>query len=105
VIGLTGNQLRALREAIDAGTEGAYIGISSSIGREAGALVDAGLATIREEPQSGGTRGPWDPRPCEWTDRFLVPTDAGRRASEVYAEKAAEDNVRAAGRLRKVGWT
>lgn len=54
---------------------GAYIPITA--GPEPGELVEAGAATYREVRQTGGTLGPRDPRPCQWTDTYLVPTELG----------------------------
>jgi hypothetical protein len=75
---LTANQARWLTEARDAvvlGRLGAYIPITA--GCEPGELVEAGAATFHEEHRRDGTRGPHDPRQCEWTDYYLVPTEHG----------------------------
>lgn len=41
------------------------------------ALVDGGVATLREVKRSSGTKSVHDPRPCEWIDHYLVPTEYG----------------------------
>jgi hypothetical protein len=71
---LTQRQRQWLIEARDT-PGGAYIGLVS--GPEPYELVEAGLATFREERCEGGSRGPRDPRPCTWTDTYLVPTEIG----------------------------
>jgi hypothetical protein len=71
---LTKNQARWLSDARD--TEGgAYVGCT--VGPEPYTLVEAGAATFREVRRTSGTKGPTDPRPCEWTDTYLVPTEHG----------------------------
>lgn len=80
---LSQNQAEWLIRARDT-DGGAYVGMTS--GPEPHVLVEAGAATYREVRQSSGTRGPHDPRPCEWTDYYLVPTELGlellRKANE-----------------------
>lgn len=71
---LTNRQAQWLTSARDT-DGGAYVGIAA--GPEPYDLVEAGAATFREVRQSSGTRGSRDHRPCEWTDRYLVPTDHG----------------------------
>lgn len=71
---LTASQARWLRDARD--TEGGvYVGLTA--GPEPSELVEGSAATFREVPRMGGTCGPRDPRPCEWTDAYLVPTAYG----------------------------
>ena len=71
---LTASQARWLRDARD--TEGgAYVGLTA--GPEPVELVEGSAAAFREVPRMGGTCGPRDPRPCEWTDTYLVPTAYG----------------------------
>jgi hypothetical protein len=42
-------------------------------------LVAGGAAEYREEHRIGTTtRSVSDPRPCEWTDYYIVPTAHGR---------------------------
>lgn len=72
---LTQDQARWLTSARDT-DGGAYVPITA--GREPIDLVDAGAAVFREVRQvSTTTRGPRDPRPCEWTDTYIVPTEHG----------------------------
>jgi hypothetical protein len=54
---------------------GAYVAITA--GPEPYDLVDGGAAAFREVRQSSGARSVHDPRPCEWTDVYLVPTEYG----------------------------
>lgn len=71
---LSQNQARWLKAARDA-EGGAYVPLTA--GPEPHQLVEAGAATYREVWQTGGTRGPRDPRPCEWVDTYIVPTEEG----------------------------
>jgi hypothetical protein len=71
---LTDEQAELLRAA----SEGeVYWAMCGPVSRLADDLLVAGLLSVREEPQSGGTRGPNDSRPCTWTDKFLRTTPAG----------------------------
>lgn len=71
---LTQEQARWLTDARDT-DGGVYVGVTA--GSAVFALVDGGAATYREVRQCSGTRGVHDPRPCEWTDFYLVPTELG----------------------------
>ena len=76
---MTGNQIRAMRDVIDGGPDGAYVGLGSFIGRESGALIEMGAAELRIVHRVGTTtRSSVDPRPCEWDDHYLVATEQGR---------------------------
>lgn len=75
---LTGEQARTLRDAranVEAGEPGLYWSWCGLPG--AAELVDGSCAEVVEIPQSGGTRSVSDPRPCEWVDRYIVPTAYG----------------------------
>lgn len=72
---LSQRQARILKEARDT-KGGKYIPISSE-GDMMEELIEGGCADRREEKQSGGTRSATDPRPCEWTDTYLVPNSYG----------------------------
>lgn len=98
---LTFDQAQILREARD--TEGgAYLAHVGLISRVAHGLVDGGCAGIREEhridPHS--TRSVSDPRPCEWTDRYLVPTAYGIKLLQEDDERRKRDAEERA-RLRR----
>lgn len=80
IYSLTGDQARWLREGRDT-DGGVYVSVVRS---GSGELVDAGLAEYRAVRRSGGTRGPRDPRPCEWTDYYLVPTPTGLELLDRY---------------------
>lgn len=74
---LTGEQARALREAAET-PGGAYVPLTSR-GDPMRELVAGGAAEYREEYRVGeATRSVHDPRPCEWTDYYIVPTAWGR---------------------------
>lgn len=69
IYSLTGRQARLLREAVEAGPSGVYVGISST---DEG-LIDGGAAAYR----TGGTKSVHDSRPCEWNENYLIPTAYG----------------------------
>lgn len=71
---LTQRQAQWLTSARDT-IGGAYVAITA--GSEPDDLVAAGAATYREVRQSSGTRSVHDLRPCEWTDRYIEPTEHG----------------------------
>lgn len=74
---LTEYQARTLREAVDAGPDGLYVPHTSR-GESMYELVAGGAAEYREEHRVGeATRGVHDPRPCEWTDWYIVATPWG----------------------------
>jgi hypothetical protein len=72
---LSQRQAQWLTDARDT-VGGAYVPVTEAA-RDAHLLVEAGAAQYREVRQSSGTRGPRDPRPCEWTDTYIVPTEHG----------------------------
>lgn len=78
---LTEEQARWLRAGRDT-PGGVYIPITAD--EVPYALAGTGAAEIREVPRSGGTRGPRDPRPCEWVDRYLIPTEIGLALLRVH---------------------
>lgn len=74
IYSLTQRQAEWLRTARDT-DGGAYLG--SMAGPDIYELIEAGAATCREDRRSGGSRWTHDPRPCEWTESYLVPTELG----------------------------
>lgn len=78
---LTGEQAAFLREATEK-RGGVYVPINRGTVALASSLVEGGAATFREVSQTGGGRSASDPRPCVWTDIYLVPTQHGRRLLE-----------------------
>lgn len=74
---LSQRQAQALREAAET-PGGAYVP-STSRSEPMRELVAGGAAEYREEHRIGTTtRSVSDPRPCEWTDYYIVPTAHGR---------------------------
>jgi len=77
IYSLTQREYEALREAAET-PGGAYVPCTAR-SEPMHALVAGGAATYREEPQTGtATRSVSDPRPCTWTDYYIVPTAWGR---------------------------
>ncbi len=75
-------QARWLKEAEEEGAKGRYVPITS--GREPGELVEAGLATFREVCQVVNTRSVSGKPTCEYSEFWLVITDAGRAMLQRY---------------------
>ena len=72
---LTGQQAALLREAHEK-PGGVYVPITGCPGADE--LVAGGAAEYREVRQtSTTTRSVTDPRPCHWSDLYLVPTLRG----------------------------
>jgi len=94
---LGASQARLLRDALAQLPQGVYIGVCST---DEG-LCEGGAAELREEHRSGGTRSVSDPRPCEWTERYLVPTACGLELLAEYDRKIAAERARQAEADRK----
>lgn len=76
IYSLSEDMARLLQEASES-KDGKYMPISGSPG-EPDRLVDSGLAEYHEVRHTSDTpRSVHDRRPCEWSDLYLVPTDAG----------------------------
>lgn len=76
VYSLSADSASLLREASQS-PGGVYVPITGLRGNP-DSLVESGLATYREVRQVSDTpRSVRDPRPCEWTDLYLVPTQEG----------------------------
>ncbi len=83
IYSLTERQERWLREAEET-KDGVYVPINTS-GAEPDQLVEAGLASYREVKQTSDTPNPYSRSgKSEWTDIYLVPTDAGRAMRKAY---------------------
>jgi hypothetical protein len=64
---------------------GVYVPIGSG-GPEPDQLVEAGLATYREVRQTSDTPNPYSKSgKSEWTDLYLVPTEAGRAMRKAHS--------------------
>ena len=75
---LTGEQASLLRQASAQAPRGAYIPVVGHVSRVSCELANGGAAEIREEPRTSDTpKSARDPRPCTWTDLYLVPTPYG----------------------------
>jgi hypothetical protein len=83
IYSLSQRQAEWLRDAED--TKGGYY-VPITSGPEPSQLVEAGLATFREVRQTSDTPNPYSKSGhSEWTDLYLVPTEAGRAMRKAHS--------------------